>query len=244
MEGVSKRTVVRHLSSIRSFFKYLLKEKLIEENPAAEVGSPKLDKLIPKTLSYGEVERLFGQPDTEELMGLRDRSIMELFYSSGLRISELAGLNRSDFNFHSRFLLVRGKGRKERVVPITKNVAQWLSKYLEDPRRYEEGKPYSQKDREAIFLNKWGKRLTTRSIDRLFKTYVLKSGLVGHITPHTIRHTIATHWLEQGMDLKTIQVALGHIFLATTTIYTHVSTKLKQDVYERAHPRAKKKAPT
>lgn len=240
IKGRSKRTVLRHLSSIRSLFKYLLKEKKIKENPAAEIGSPKLDKPIPKALSYGEIEALFSQPHTGELMGLRDRSIMELFYSSGLRISELAGLNRSDFNFRTRSLRVRGKGKKERIVPITQNVAQWIQSYLGDARRLEPGKPHTQKDPDAIFLNKWGKRLTTRSIDRLFKNYLRQSGLAGNITPHTIRHTIATHWLENGMDLKTIQVLLGHSCLAATTIYTRVSTKLKREVYERSHPRAKK----
>lgn len=241
-KGASKRTALRHLSSIRSLFKYLLKEKKIKENYVAEIGSPKLDKPIPKALSYPEVETLFNQPDTKELLGLRDRSIMELFYSSGLRISELAGLNRSDFNFRVRSLRVRGKGKKERVVPITQNVAKWIQSYLGDQRRYEEGKPHTQKDADAIFLNKWGSRLTSRSIDRLFKNYLRQSGLAGHITPHTIRHTIATHWLEKGMDLKTIQVLLGHSSLRTTTIYTRVSTKLKREVYERSHPRAKKSA--
>jgi integrase/recombinase XerC len=240
MKGISKRTVLRHLSSLRSMFKYLLKEKKIKENPAADIGSPKLDKPIPKALSYAEVEELFGQPNTEQLLGLRDRSIMELFYSSGLRISELASINRGDVDFHSRSLRVRGKGKKERIVPMTQNVAEWIQRYLDDSRRYEEGKPHFQKDPDAIFLNKWGKRLTTRSIDRLFKTYLQKSGLAGHITPHTIRHTIATHWLENGMDLKTIQVLLGHASMGTTTIYTRVSTKLKREVYERSHPRAKK----
>lgn len=240
MKGVSKRTVLRHLSSLRSMFKYLLKEKKIKENPVVDIGSPKLDKPIPKALSYPEVQELFDQPNTEKFLGLRDRSIMELFYSSGLRISELAGINRGDVNFQARSLRVRGKGKKERIVPITQNVVKWIQKYLDDPRRYEEGKPHFQKDPDAIFLNKWGKRLTTRSIDRLFKTHLQKSGLAGNITPHTIRHTIATHWLENGMDLKTIQVLLGHASLGTTTIYTRVSTKLKREVYERFHPRAKK----
>ncbi|MEM8727627.1 MAG: tyrosine recombinase XerC [Chlamydiota bacterium] len=241
MKGVSKRTVLRHLTSIRSLFKYLLREKKIQTNPVADIGSPKLDKPLPKTLCYREVERLFKQPNTGELLGLRDRSIMELFYSSGLRISELAALSRFDVDFTERLLRVRGKGKKERLIPMTRTAKRWIRNYLNDPRRYERGKPYCEKDREAIFLNKWGKRLTTRSIDRLFKSYLRKSGLVGNITPHTIRHTIATHWLEKGMDLKTIQVLFGHSSLATTTIYTHVSVKLKREVYERAHPRAKKK---
>ena len=129
-----------------------------------------------------------------------------------------------------------------RIVPITQGVAKWIQQYLNDPRRYEEGKPHKEKNREAIFLNKWGERLTSRSVDRLFKGYLQKSGLAGKITPHTIRHTIATHWLENGMDLKTIQVLLGHASLSTTTIYTQVSTKLKREVYEKTHPRAKKSA--
>lgn len=242
-KGASKRTTARHLASIRSLFKYLHKEKRVDENPALEVMRPKLDKPIPKSLSYPEVEALFAEPNTDELLGLRDRCIMELFYSSGLRISELAGLNRNDFHFQGRSLRVRGKGKKERVVPITKHVAKWIQKYLKDGRRFEEGKPHAEKDNEAIFLNKWGKRLSTRSIDRLFKQYLRKSGLAGNITPHTIRHTIATHWLENGMDLKTIQVLLGHASLSTTTIYTRVSARLKQEVYDKAHPRARKKAP-
>lgn len=240
MRGVSKRTALRHLSALRSLFKYLMKEKKIQENPAAEISSPKLDKPLPKALSYEEVEALFNQPDIETLLGFRDRCILELFYSSGLRISELAGLNRGDFDFPARALRVRGKGKKERLVPITKNVAKWIQDYLKHPVRFEKDKPHMQKDPEAIFLNKWGNRLTTRSIDRLFKGYLRKSGMAARVTPHTIRHTIATHWLEKGMDLKTIQVLLGHSSLSTTTIYTRVSTKLKQDVYLATHPRAKK----
>jgi len=240
MKGVSKRTALRHLSSIRSLFKYLLKNKKIPENFAANIGSPKLEQSIPKALSYQEIETFFRQPNPKKFLGLRDRCIMELFYSSGLRISELARLNRSDFNFIARSIRVRGKGKKERIIPITQTVAQWIQLYLKDPRRYEQEKPYSEKDPDAIFLNKWGKRLTVRSIDRLFKHYLQKSSLAGRITPHTIRHTIATHWLEKGMDLKTIQVLLGHSSLGTTTIYTHVSSKLKREVYQKFHPRAKK----
>ncbi|NGX50603.1 MAG: Tyrosine recombinase XerD [Chlamydiae bacterium] len=238
--ALSKRTVLRHLSALRSLFKYLMKKKIISENPVSEIGSPKLDKPLPKALSYSEVEALFNQPNIEELLGFRDRSILELFYSSGLRLSELAGLNRSDFSFTARSLKVSGKGKKQRIVPITKSVAIWIQDYLKHPKRHEEGKPYTERDKSAIFLNKWGERLSTRSIDRMFKGYLRSSGMAARITPHTIRHTIATHWLEKGMDLKTIQVLLGHSSLSTTTIYTRVSTRLKHEVYERSHPRAKK----
>ena len=238
-KGLSKRTLARHLSSIRSLFKYLQREKKIEDNPASLIGSPKLDQPIPKSLTYEEVERLLMMPSPDLLLGMRDRTIMELFYSSGIRVSELVGLNRESFDFASRSLKIRGKGKKERIVPVTQSVALWIKRYLEDPRRCE-GKASFEKDPEAIFLNCWGERLSTRSVDRLFKSYLLKSGLARRITPHAIRHTIATHWLENGMDLKTIQLLLGHSSLKTTTIYTKVSSKLKREVYEKAHPRAKK----
>ncbi|HSX03320.1 MAG TPA: site-specific tyrosine recombinase/integron integrase [Rhabdochlamydiaceae bacterium] len=236
----AKRTILRHIGSLRSFFHYLKREKKISLNPMEEIESPKLEKKLPIFLSYDQVERLFEQPDIKSYLGLRDRCIMELFYSSGLRVSELVGLNRKDFEGQNGMLHIRGKGKKERRIPITKNAAKWIEDYLNDPRRLLDSKQHrKQKDSEAIFLNKWGERLTVRSVDRNFETYLLKSGLAASITPHTIRHTIATHWLEKGMDLKTIQVLLGHTSLATTTIYTQVSTKLKREVYEKTHPRAK-----
>lgn len=239
---VSKRTILRRLSSLRSFFKFLLKEGGVSHNPLDEIDAPKLEKTIPAPLSREEIERLFTQPDTAFFLGFRDRCIMELFYSSGLRISELVGLNRADFDSVNLTLRVRGKGKKERVIPITKNAAQWITNYLNHPERYLDGQHHqSEKNTEAIFLNKWGKRLTTRSVDRNFKDYLKSSGLAAKATPHTIRHTIATHWLENGMDLKTIQTLLGHSSLATTTIYTQVSKKIKKEVYDKAHPLVKGK---
>ncbi len=234
-----KRTVLRRLSSLRSFFKYLIKEGVLSENPIDEIESPKLEKNIPVFISYDQVERLFSQPDLTSYLGLRDRCIMELFYSSGLRMSELVGLSRPHIDLRNFTVRVMGKGRKERVLPITESAAGWISRYLKDPARFSDSKEHqAEKDPEALFLNKWGKRLTPRSIDRHFQEYLKGSGLVERITPHTIRHTIATHWLEKGMDLKTIQVLLGHSSLATTTIYTKVSSRLKKEVYEKAHPRA------
>lgn len=241
MRGVSKRTLLRHLSSLRSLYKYLMKEQIITENPISDINTPKPDKSLPKILSYSEVETLFQQPHTKKLLGFRDRCILELFYSSGLRLNELARLNRDDFSFSSRSLRIHGKGKKQRIIPITKNAAKWIQDYLTHPMRFRDKKNYVQKDPNAIFLNKWGTRLSTRSIDRLFSKYLRLSGLATTITPHTLRHTIATHWLEKGMDLKTIQVLLNHSSLSTTTIYTHVSTKFKHEIYTKTHPRAKKK---
>ena len=234
-----KRTVLRKISSLRSFFKYLVKERVLIENPLEEIESPKLEKTIPVSISYQQIERLFSQPDITSYLGLRDRCIMELFYSSGLRMSELVSLNQAQVDVKHCQVRVMGKGKKERVLPITQNAADWISRYLKNPDRYLDSKEHqAEKDPEALFLNKWGERLSARSIDRHFAAYLQGSGLVERITPHTIRHTIATHWLEKGMDLKTIQTLLGHSSLATTTIYTKVSARLKKEVYQKAHPRA------
>ncbi len=238
-KNTQKRTVVRRISSLRTFFKFCVRQKLLERSPAEELESPKLEKRIPFSLSYDQIQRLFDQPDTSCYLGYRDRCIMELFYSSGLRVSELVGLNRADFDRESLLVRLKGKGKKERVIPITKNAADWIASYLEHPERHKDIDGHlGQVDPEAIFLNRIGTRLTTRSVDRKFDKYLAASGLAGKVTPHTIRHTIATHWLENGMDLKTIQLLLGHTSLATTTIYTHVSPKLKKAVYDKTHPRA------
>ncbi len=233
----TKRTILRRLSSLRSFFKFLLKEGALTHNPLDEIDAPKLDKTIPSPLSREEIDRLFTQPDTASYLGFRDRVIMELFYSSGLRISELVGLDRSDFDQANFTLRVKGKGKKERVIPITKNAANWITSYLTHPERsLDSDQHQAEKNCSAVFLNKWGERISTRSVDRNFKHYLKTSGLAAKATPHTIRHTIATHWLENGMDLKTIQTLLGHTSLATTTIYTQVSKKIKKEVYDNAHP--------
>ena len=238
---MKNRTIMRKISSIRSFFKYLMKNKIILKNPLDEIESPKREQKLPISLSYDNVKILFSMPNVENYLGFRDRAIMELFYSSGLRLSELVALSKNDIDFDSNLINVFGKGKKQRVVPITKNAANWIEKYLNHLDRLEKTKTnYPELDKKAVFLNKWGKRITVRSVDRNFKNYLRKSGLIENITPHTIRHTIATHWLERGMDLKTIQTLLGHSSLGTTTIYTHVSSKLKKEVYDKAHPRASK----
>jgi integrase/recombinase XerC len=239
-----KRTIARRLATLRSFFKFLVREKKITTDPTSEIQSPKLDKKIPAPLSIEEVDHLFAQPDQNCYLGLRDRCIMELFYSSGLRLSELVGLSHQDFDRERLSLLVRGKGKKQRIVPITRNAAQWLIRYIDHPERMmDTAEHVAAADPQAIFLNKWGKRISTRSVDRNFKEYLLRSGLAARATPHTIRHTIATHWLEKGMDLKTIQKLLGHASLVTTTIYTQVSKRLKKEVYDKTHPFAEKTPP-
>jgi len=234
-QKAATKTVLRRLSSLRSFYKFALREKLVAASPLDEIESPKKEKKLPVSLQYAQVELLLAQPDLSSHLGFRDRAIMELFYSSGLRLSELVGLNRKDFDMNGLVLRVLGKGKKVRQVPITATAAKWMQDYLVHPERSS-----VEQDSQAIFLNKWGTRLTSRSVDRQFAAYLRASGLSERVTPHTIRHTIATHWLEHGMDLKTIQLLLGHASLSTTTIYTHVSPKLKRAVYDKAHPRAKK----
>jgi integrase/recombinase XerC len=230
-QKASTRTVLRRLSSLRSLYKFAMREKIVSENPLEEIDSPKKEKRLPCSLTYEQVQILFAQPDISNYLGFRDRVIMELFYSSGLRLSELVALDRKKFDPKNLLLSVYGKGKKVRQTPITASAAKWIVDYLQHPERKE-------KEPQAIFLNKWGSRLSARSVDRNFAAYLKASGLSDRITPHTIRHTIATHWLEQGMDLKTIQLLLGHSSLATTTIYTHVSPKLKREVYNKTHPRA------
>lgn len=235
----NKRTIVRRLSSLRTFFKYAVSQKLLATNPVEEMETPKIEKKIPVSLSYDHVKQLIEQPDTTSYLGFRDRTIMELFYSSGLRVSELVALNRADFDPSNLLIKLKGKGKKERIVPITKNAAEWIIAYLQHPERHLDIDGHTAEvNREAVFLNRHGTRLTSRSVDRNFDRYLKSSGLANKVTPHTIRHTIATHWLENGMDLKTVQVLLGHQSLSTTTIYTQVSTSLKKKVYNASHPRA------
>ncbi len=236
-EGLKKRSVARHMSALRSLYKYLVKRKIVQSNPLDQLDSLKVEKSIPKGISYEEVVRFIEQPDVGTLFGVRDRTILELLYSSGLRVSELCGLDRLDFDGRGRLLRVRGKGKKERIVPVTQSAAEWIASYLEHGDRYRDGKRHvREEDNAAIFLNRWGRRLTTRSVERLFKGYLKSSGLAHSVTPHTLRHAVATHWLENGMDLKTIQELLGHSTLVTTTIYTQVSPQAKARVYDKCHP--------
>lgn len=236
---LTNKTLLRKISSIRSFYNFCVRQKWIQENPLKDISGPKREKKLPYILSYEQIDALFSLPSTDSYLGLRDRTMMELFYSSALRLSELVQLNKDEVHTTSRQIAVRGKGKKERIIPITDTASRWIEQYLKCSKRHIDMKEHKkEKDHGALFLNKWGRRLSARSVDRLFKHYIIKAGLASNVTPHTIRHTIATHWLEMGMDLKTIQTLLGHSSLSTTTIYTQVSKKLKKEVYDKAHPRA------
>lgn len=233
-----RRTVARKLASLRTFFRYCQSKGLITDNPMEDIETPRIEKGIPHTLTTEQIQEFFNQPDVTDFLGFRDRAIMELFYSSGLRVSELVTLDRENFDPKELLVKLKGKGKKERIIPITKNAAKWITAYLNHPERHiGTNVHHGECDAKAVFLNKLGTRLSARSVDRHFEKYLRGSGLAGKVTPHTLRHTIATHWLENGMDLKTIQLILGHNNVATTTIYTQVSVKLKQKTHREFHPR-------
>jgi tyrosine recombinase XerC len=228
----SKRTTVRKLSAVRSFFKFLLREGLVKSNPADGMFTPKLDKRLPEYLDVEKTEKLVNSPYGDALMKMRDRALLEVLYSTGIRVSELVGLNLDDVDLISGVAKVRGKGKKERLALLGKQAQRALRGYLEK----KEGK-YNVRS-GAIFMNKNGTRLTDRSVRRILDKYVAESGIDRKISPHAIRHSFATHLLDRGADLRSVQELLGHKNISTTQIYTHLGTKRIKEIYDKAHPRA------
>jgi integrase/recombinase XerC len=233
-----KSSIARKISTLRSFFKYLVREQMIPSNPAKSVSTPKVEKTLPTTLTVDETFRLMESPkhlSDKSLAGskekdLRDRAILELLYSSGLRVSELVGLNSNQLDLDLGIVRVMGKGRKERIVPVGVKAIEALKAYLEG-RGIVEGE-------DPLVINSWGGRLTARSVGRLIKKYSRHSGIFRKVSPHSLRHTFATHLLDAGADIREIQEMLGHSSLSTTQRYTHVSMGKLMEVYDRAHPRS------
>ncbi len=237
--GVSRRTVNRKLSCLRSFFKFLCREGYLSSDPTAGIRSPRLDKKLPKFLDLNQVTKLVEAPSEDEVLGLRDRAILETLYSTGMRVSELVSLNAGRIDFIGGALKVMGKGRKERLTPIGEKALQAIRKYLEKrPQLLLRRKRDISKDKDALFLNNWGGRLTRISIRRIVSKYIKKISSELNISPHSLRHTFATHLLDAGADLRHVQELLGHVNLSTTQIYTHVTTQRLKTIYDRAHPRA------
>ncbi len=233
-----KSSVARKLASIRSFFRYLVGEGYIPQNPAEMVATPKQEKLLPNFLPVDEVFSLLGTPEAKTPWGRRDLAILETIYSCGLRVSEVVGLNDPDVDFSQGVVRVMGKGRKERIVPIGQKALAALQAYL--PKRNEElARLQVQRERQPLFISVKGGRLTPRSVARILQKYVRKSALLRRVSPHSLRHSFATHLLDAGADLRAIQEMLGHVSLSTTQRYTHVSTAKLMEVYDKAHPRAK-----
>ncbi len=229
-----KTTIARKLSAIRSFFRFLVKRGLISENPAELVLTPKQDKTIPVYLSVDEMFRLLDSIQTDTLLGLRNRAIFETLYSSGIRVSELAGMNCSDVDFAGAVVRVWGKGNKQRIIPIGQKALEAIKAYREQLNRQIGAE--ALKD-GALFLNKYNKRLTVRSIARILRNLVDAVGLLTTVSPHGIRHSFATHMLDAGADLRVVQELLGHKSLSTTQKYTHVSIDRLMETYDKAHPR-------
>jgi len=233
-----RTTLSRKLSAVRSFFTFLEKKGLRKGNPAADISTPRQEKYIPNYLPVDEMFRLLDRPDREKPLGLRDLAILEVLYSCGIRVSELAGLNLNSIDFDQRLVKVFGKGGKERIVPIGKEAINAVKAYLESTeglRRHAQG----DRETQPLFVNFRGGRLSTRSIAKIVKKYGREVGLMTDISPHDLRHTFATHLLDGGADLRSVQELLGHASLSTTQKYTHVSLDRLMEVYDKAHPRSK-----
>jgi integrase/recombinase XerC len=230
-----KSTTARKLATLRSFYKFLVKRNYVTANPVTTIKTPKQDKRLPRFLEFEEVQKLLNTPHTDNWLGVRDRAILETLYSTGMRVSELVGLNLEDVDFLGEVIHIRGKGKKERIAPIGAKALQSIQQYIEyrNKRMQNDG----AFDIKVLFANKHGQRLSTRSVRRKMDKYLRQAGLDPTISPHTLRHSFATHMLNNGADLRSVQELLGHQSLSTTQIYTHVTTSKMKQVYDGAHPR-------
>jgi integrase/recombinase XerC len=233
----SKATIARKLATLRSFYKFLVKRNHISSNPVVGIRTPKQEKRLPQFLEYEDIKRLLETPPADSWLGARDRAIMETLYSTGIRVSELVSLNLDDVDFLGEVVHIRGKGKKERICPISSSVLQIIQHYMEF--RNKRAQHNGNFDCKVLFVNKHGKRLSTRSVRRKMDKYLKMAGLDPSISPHTLRHSFATHMLNRGADLRSVQELLGHQSLSTTQVYTHLTTKKLKDVYTAAHPREK-----
>jgi len=231
---LSKSSILRRVSSIRSFFKFLIKNGFLENNPLALIRTPRREKKLPTFLNIQEVEALVNVPDDSTFLGARDKAIFETLYSTGMRVSELTGLNVGDADLFSETLKAKGKGKKERMLPLGSYATKALKKYLDLRKTL----PANKSKATALFLNKFGRRITTRSVARMLDKYIKTLGFSSKVSPHTLRHSFATHLLDQGADLRSVQEMLGHSSLSTTQIYTHITTERLKKIYEKTHPRS------
>lgn len=229
----SKKTIARHISALRSFYRYLIKEKIITNNPMNLVSNPKQDKKLPKFLYYDQVEELLSIPDITTPLGLRDKTILEILYSTGIRVSELVNIKLKDIDFNERTIKILGKGNKERYVLYGSVLEKLLEEYLKESRPI-----LNKKNTDYLILNNQGNKITSRGIEIIINKINKESSLDFSISPHTLRHTFATHLLDNGADLKSVQELLGHESLSSTQVYTHISNEQLRNVYLHTHPRA------
>lgn len=240
LHGANKKktSIARKLAALRTFFQFLVREGVVEANPAKLVSTPRLEKKLPNHLSVEEVIRFIETPDLSTDLGKRDRAILELLYGTGVRVSELTKLDVTHVDFQGKLARVLGKRRKERIVPFGEPALYALVAYLPVRQTFLQNAPMEERASNALFLNYQGTRITTRSIGRMIDKYIQLCAGIHNISPHSLRHTFATHLLDSGADLRDIQELLGHARLTTTQIYTHVSMEKIIDVYDRAHPKA------
>ncbi len=234
--GYARTTISRKLASLRSFYKFAMREGIATTNPAKPLRNPRRQRKLPHVLTNDEVGRLLVAPPSVNAAGLRDRAILETMYSAGLRVSELVGLRDGDLDRDQQIVRVRGKGRKERISPLGSFAIKAIQKYAAVRTRDPKTEALGQE--APVFVNRFGRILTTRSVGRMLEKYIAKAELDARTSPHTLRHSFATHLLDRGADIRSVQELLGHKSLATTQIYTHVSAANLRQVYEKAHPRA------
>jgi integrase/recombinase XerC len=232
----SKTTVARHISSLRSFYKYLLKEEIVSKNPMIFISNPKQTKKLPKFLYENEVEKLLEMPNLDNPKGIREELILEFLYSTGVRVSELCNIKLNDISFHEKKVKILGKGNKERYVYFGSRLEKILNLYLSESRPF-----FSKYENSYLFLNDSGNQLHDRRVRTIIDNLLKSKSATFHISPHVLRHSFATHMLNNGADLKTVQELLGHSDLSTTQIYTHISNERLKSVYLKSHPRAHKK---
>ena len=234
-QGKSSKTLARHVASVRAFHQFLLRDKAADHDPTVHIETPRLERSLPKVLSLQEVEILLDSPKSHDHYGLRDKAMLELLYATGIRVSELIGLDLDNAHLTMGFIRVIGKGNKERIIPLGKTASDAIKRYLEQGRSHF----VTSKHRDhALFLNHQGQRLTRQGFWKILKKCAKEAGIEKELTPHTLRHSFATHLLENGADLRAVQEMLGHADISTTQIYTHVTKTRLKDVYSKFHPRA------
>lgn len=232
-KGLSSKTLARNLVSIRVFLRFLTEESILSANPAEEIESPKTDKTLPEILSLEEVETLLEQPDTQIPQGMRDRAMLEMLYATGMRVSELTQLQVNHVHLEAGYVLVYGKGSKERIVPIGNEAMKWARRYMGETRE----RFLKKGESSFLFVNRSGKPMSRQHFWKSIKAYGRKAGIRKRITPHLLRHSFASHLLERGADLRSVQLMLGHVDISTTQIYTHVTGERLKKIHQRYHPR-------
>ncbi len=231
--GARPRSTARQLSSFRRFFRYLVRENVIHEDPTAEIAMPKIGRSLPKSLTEDEVESLLGAPQVSDPLGHRDRTMLEVLYATGLRVSELVNLRHSQVSLNQGVIRILGKGNRERLIPLGEEAMRWLGDFARGPR----GEILLERQSDYLFPTRRGERMTRQAFWHIIKRYARKAGVNKELSPHTLRHAFATHLLNHGADLRVVQMLLGHSDLSTTQIYTHVARERMKELHQQHHPR-------